>query len=248
MSDSSRIPPKRVWTTRTLAATVLVVAVVVLFGLTPIFGRESIQHLVSAAGIYGPIVLILVKIAAIVWVPLPGITIYPLAGTLYGFSLGMTYMFVADLIGTTLSFLLARRFGRRIIRWFGGAIALKKVDQLYDKVGRWRGLVAVRLLLPGAGDLINYAAGLTPLPLWQYVIVTSLTNLPLAGLLMSPTAFLDSYRAIIIFYLVAAAAYMLIIFLYMYIRRKTRANASNNQLLDEPKKDESSTGLGRTMT
>lgn len=219
MSEASRTAPKTAWTMRTLGATALAVAVVVLFGLTPIFGRESIQHLVSAAGIYGPIVLILVKIVAIVWVPLPGITLYALAGTLYGFTLGMTYMFVADLIGTTLSFLLARRFGRRIIRWLGGAAALKKVDQLYDKVGRWRGLVAVRLLLPGAGDLINYAAGLTPLPLWQYVIVTAVTNLPLAGLLMSPTALFDSYRAIIISYLIAAAVYLILIVLYLYIRR-----------------------------
>src|SRR6476659_9126443 len=81
----------------------------------------SMQHArerIVNAGVYGPLVLILLKAATNIIAPLGGNPIYLSAAPLFGFTLGFVYLLIGDLLGYATSFFLARMIGRRVVSLF----------------------------------------------------------------------------------------------------------------------------------
>lgn len=153
------------------------------------WGNDSLQQWVTSAGPWGPIVLVGAKASTIVFAPLSGALIYPLAGALFGFWKGLVLCILGDAIGGAIAFQLSRRFGRGIVeRMVGDETLLAKILTL---MGTVRGFLITRLLLITAQDIVAYAAGLTKLPFLPFILIH-------VGVSLVPTALLTASGSLLL--------------------------------------------------
>lgn len=139
------------------------------FGL-PDIDRDTIMAWVDAAGVWGPVVIIATMTLAVVASPIPSAPIALAAGAVYGHYAGALYVAIGAELGAMIAFLIARFFGQATVNRLLGA----KVD--YGLLGSQNALtmtVFVTRLLPFVSfDAMSYAAGLSRLHLWRFLIAT----------------------------------------------------------------------------
>lgn len=131
---------------------------------------ERISDWVTAAGAWGPILIVALMSFAIVATPIPSAPIALAAGAAYGHTLGTIYIVIGAELGALIAFGLARFLGRdALARWVGA-----KMDK------SWLGsqnvltftVFASRLMPFISFDIVSYAAGLSPLHFWRFAVAT----------------------------------------------------------------------------
>lgn len=145
------------------------------------FNADEANRLIAAAGLWGPIVIVGLMIVAVVASPLPSAPIALAAGAAYGHYAGTLYVAIGSELGALAAFLIARFLGRDTVeRILGG-----KAD--YRLLGSQNFLTmtvfASRLLPFISFDAISYAAGLSRLFLWRFMIATLAGILPASFML-----------------------------------------------------------------
>ncbi|MEK7135121.1 MAG: VTT domain-containing protein [Patescibacteria group bacterium] len=113
MNELSTKPAGREFNFWGLGLTVLVIIAIAYF-----IDLSSVKVWVEQAGVWGPLVFILLKTSTIVIAPLSGSPLYPLVGLLFGFWPGFLYVVVGDALGYSIAFLLSRIFGKKLINKF----------------------------------------------------------------------------------------------------------------------------------
>ncbi len=143
--------------------------------------RSAIEGWVEEAGIWGPVLVILLMMLAVVASPIPSAPIALAAGAAYGHTFGTIYIVIGAEAGALISFGLSRTLGRKVIlKWFGSSV---------DKgwLGSQNALTATVLLsrlMPFVSfDLVSYAAGLSALRFWRFALATLAGIIPAAYLL-----------------------------------------------------------------
>lgn len=200
---------------------VLFFAAVIYLG-TRIIGVENIQSKVEAAGLWGPLLFILIKSSTIIIAPLGGNPLYLIAQPLFGYTRGAIYLFIGDIIGYTVVFYLSRIFGRNVIKKLLSDKQLAYVEKFLTKVGTWQGLSLARIIFFGFADLVSYTAGLTPIPFWQYILVTIPVILVLIAFYMAVgVTFITGQSSFAIIVLIFAA-FPFIFLLFKYLLSKKR--------------------------
>ena len=131
---------------------------------------ERISSWVTAAGAWGPILIVALMCVAIVATPVPSAPIALAAGAAYGHTFGTIYIVIGAELGALIAFGLARFLGHDVLaRWMG------------DKVDKsWLGsqnlltftVFASRLMPFISFDIVSYAAGLSPLHFWRFAVAT----------------------------------------------------------------------------
>lgn len=134
-------------------------------------GLEDLGMYVERAGIWGPVILILGKIATIVFAPLGGSPLYPIAGALFGPFYGFLYMFIGDALGASIAFWISRRFGRSAVTRFVSRHGMVMVERILMYLGTAKGMLEARIYFIAFPELISYAAGLTHIPFWTFVSI-----------------------------------------------------------------------------
>lgn len=168
---------------------VWVVAGVILVALTaaliiwwqPIYGfvsdTEQVRTWIEGLGAWGPIAIILLQITQALLAPIPGQALQAVAGYLYGPWLGTLYSLIGMVIGSFMTFTLARFFGRPLIVRLVGQKSMDRLDELVRRGGA--PFFFLIWLFPFApDDLACIAAGLTPMPFGQYMLLMPLGRLP----------------------------------------------------------------------
>lgn len=125
-------------------------------------GIERLQVAIQAAGIFAPLIYIAIKALTNIIAPLSSGPIQLAAGTLFdSVLLGGLYTLIGEVIGGCVNFWIARRWGRPTVARLVGEKGMQRIDHTYDeRLGGWRGLFAMRLLLFSVWDFVSYAAGL----------------------------------------------------------------------------------------
>lgn len=149
--------------------------------LSELYDPQKIQGLIGDAGIYGPLLVMAIMAAAIVFSPLPSAPITLAAGAAYGHTWGTVYVLVGAEGGAIAAFLIARVCGREFVRRLVG----DKLPQ--TRVNTQNGLTAVvfvtRLLPFMSFDAVSYAAGLTRLTAVRFAAATLAGMIPATFLL-----------------------------------------------------------------
>ena len=149
--------------------------------VTELYDPQKIQGLIDDAGIYGPLLVMAIMAAAIVFSPLPSAPITLAAGAAYGHTWGTIYVLIGAEVGAIVAFLIARLCGREFVRRLIG----DKLPQ--TRVNTQNGLTAVvfvtRLLPFMSFDAVSYAAGLTRLTAVRFAAATLAGMIPAAFLL-----------------------------------------------------------------
>jgi uncharacterized membrane protein YdjX (TVP38/TMEM64 family) len=102
------------------------------------------------------------------------------AGAIFGFTFGAPLAWFSVIVGSTLSFLLGRNLARkRVEQKVRSSPTLQAVDQAVTQSG-WKIVALARLCPIMPCPLLNYAFGISNIPLHHYIAATALGNLPSA--------------------------------------------------------------------
>lgn len=136
------------------------------------FSVHDVRRLVRSFGPFGAPAVSLMIAAIIVFVPIPTIPIEVVAGVAYGIVAGTALVLLGHLLGALIAFLIARRFGRPLLRRWLGEAAVRKLDPFAAQSGFWY-VFFMRLLPLFDFKLVSYAVGLTPMRTRRYMLATA---------------------------------------------------------------------------
>jgi uncharacterized membrane protein YdjX (TVP38/TMEM64 family)/rhodanese-related sulfurtransferase len=156
-------------------AVALVGLVVLAWALRDRFDTTALEVWVQGAGWAGPAVFVAVYAAATVLF-VPGAALTLTGGALFGPVWGTVWNLTGATLGATLAFLSARYLAAD---WVARRAGLR-LGSLTDGVSAesWRFIAFVRLVPLFPFNLLNYALGLTRIPLLTYVVASALFMLP----------------------------------------------------------------------
>lgn len=161
-----------------------------------------LQSLISENEEFGAIIYLVLAMTATVIAPLSALPLMPLVSVLYGWVWAAILSIVGWLFGAWIAFIIARRWGRRIVSHF---VSLKSLDKLEAKIPTehlfWY-VVLLRIIVPA--DALSYALGLfSSIGTRQYLVATLLG--------ITPFAFVWAYAGTLslgVLMLVAAAVFV----------------------------------------
>ena len=163
------------WRLATLAA--VLAAAVVTLGLTGSLSVRSVRGWADGYGVAGPVVFIALS-AALTVACFPGPLLAGASGLLFGTALGTPVSLAAATLGASLAFCVSRWWAHDAVEEVAGP----RTRALRAWVGR-KGFFAVLYarILPGVPyNLVNYAAGLTPVRLGAFAAATAIGAAPRA--------------------------------------------------------------------
>lgn len=136
----------------------------------------QLKLLVESYGAAGPIIIIFLMTTAILVSPLPSAPIAIASGAAYGHFWGSLYVLTGSVTGAAAAFLLARYLGFQTVEKITkNHLPLK----FYHSQNALTGIVLLSRLMPFLSfDIISYAAGLTPLLFWRFILATVIGILP----------------------------------------------------------------------
>lgn len=156
-----------------LVILVAAIAVVVLY--RDRIDVDAIDRWLANAGAAGPLLFIaLYAVATVLFAP--GTVMTLAGGALFGPITGTLYNIIGATLGATLAFLIARFIGGDWIENRSEGV-LKRLKKGIEDEG-WRFVAFTRLVPLFPFNVLNYAFGLTHIPLWQYVIASAICMLP----------------------------------------------------------------------
>jgi uncharacterized membrane protein YdjX (TVP38/TMEM64 family) len=149
------------------------------FSLTP----TSIRTMLTMLGVWGPLVLI-VGLAAVLVVPIIPASLFQIgAGLAFGPYVGLIAVCVADILGASLGFWIARWWGDTLLRRWLAPATHTRLRQLAARMS-WRMVMLLRLLPGPAYPLVSFAAGAAPISFVAYIVGSFLGVLPALVLLV----------------------------------------------------------------
>ena len=175
--DAAPLQKKRPW--HKLA--IIGLAVVAVFVLGRALGlRELLDRLLAALDGLGPWAVVIFILAYIVATVLlaPASILTLGAGAYFGLFWGTVWVSIASTLGATAAFLVGRYFARAWVeKQTSGNPKFAAIDEAVGKEG-WRIVALTRLSPAFPFNLLNYAYGLTKVPLLPFVLASWIAMIP----------------------------------------------------------------------
>ena len=175
---------------------------------------EVILYLRSFKGI-SALVFVLAQILQIVISVLPGEMFEIVAGSLFGFPLGLLLTFIGVLIGTALAYLIAHYLGRDAVCMIAGEERMHKyIDMLNSE--RAYIIVFILYLLPGIPkDILCYIAGISQMKFRPVLLISSVARTPgICGCLLFGTMYMEKNYTFIIGLAITAGIILLLCLIF----------------------------------
>lgn len=191
----------------------------VTWGVHVEFSVREFEQIIRSWGMWGVLASIALMVAHS-FVPFPAELLALANGMIYGPLWGTAITWTGAMLGAVLAFALARALGRPFVEI---VVARRNLDVL-DEWAAKKGAVALlvsRFIPVISFNLINYAAGLTRIPLWTFLWATGLGILPLtvAMVVMGDRIESLSWQ---LWLLLGAAAAIAVLFVLRHKLRLTR--------------------------
>lgn len=139
------------------------------------FDASALLAWVESAGAAGPVIFMAIYAAAAVLL-LPGAVVTLAGGALFGPVWGTLWNLSGATLGAALAFMIARHLGADWVAQRAGP-RLRSLNEGVSAEG-WRFIAFVRLVPLFPFNLLNYALGLTRIPLTAYVLASAIFMLP----------------------------------------------------------------------
>ena len=230
-----------------LALSKLILLVIIVAGIpaflylkygAELFSKDSAERVVDylkANSSIAALLIICIQIVQVVICFLPGQPVQFAASYMFGVARGFAFSITGAVIGTVISFYLAKLLGNDAMNLFFGE---EKVRDYKKKLDSGRGLLLAFLiyLIPGIPkDIVSYVAGISDMRFRPFLLVATVGRIPgmLGSLMLGHFFGRQDYRAMIII-----AGVVAVILLICYIKR----DALIGFLDDVEKKDMESGG------
>lgn len=139
---------------------------------------EHFRLWVDAHGFLGRLAYVGMVVIQVVIAFIPGEVIEIGGGYAFGFWEGTLWCMTGLLIGSTLVFLLVRRFGVKLVEAFFPIEKIHAIKFVKD-TRRLNLLVFIAFFIPGTPkDLLAYLVGLTPMKLSTWLLITMTARIP----------------------------------------------------------------------
>ena len=130
-----------------------------------------------ALGWLAPVAFILIQAGQVVISPIPGEATGFLGGYLFGLTLGFVYSMVGLALGTMAAFGVGRWLGASVVARYVPAQVIERFGFLLEAEGAV--LTFVLYLIPGfPKDIVSYLLGMSPMPGWIFLVVSTLGRIP----------------------------------------------------------------------
>ena len=153
------------------------------------------------------------QIVQIVISIIPGQVFQMAAGYIYGFWPALLFAMTGALLGTTLSFMLAKALGRDFLHIFFGEEKMSYyIERLNSK--KMYAIVFFLYLIPGIPkDMVSYVAGVSEIKFKPFIIISALGRLPgmIGCLLMGDMMMEENYTGAVIIGVFAVITFALCI-------------------------------------
>ena len=230
-----------------LALSKLILLVIIVAGIpaflylkygAELFSKDSAERVVDylkANSSIAALLIICIQIVQVVICFLPGQPVQFAASYMFGVARGFAFSITGAVIGTVISFYLAKLLGNDAMNLFFGE---EKVRDYKKKLDSGRGLLLAFLiyLIPGIPkDIVSYVAGISDMRFRPFLLVATVGRIPgmLGSLMLGHFFGRQDYRAMIIIAVIVA-----VMLLICYIKR----DALIGFLDDVEKKDMESGG------
>ncbi|KKT78335.1 MAG: hypothetical protein UX31_C0003G0061 [Candidatus Nomurabacteria bacterium GW2011_GWA1_46_11] len=185
-------------------------------------GTENIRQIVAGAGVFGPVIFIILLSLTYIIAPLSGTPFFFSGFALFGKAF-VIYSYMAVLLGMTVNFWISRLWGRQVVTKLVGQENMKEIDAFTKNYGV-KMLIFLRVAQGNLADFISYAYGLTNIKFVTYFLVSALTPIPwflLWWFVLLPN--IDSSKDFIITWGLAITPTILVsFFLILYYRHKRK--------------------------
>lgn len=141
-----------------------------------LFTKENIREFIQSFGVLAPVVYIIAYILNTISILPPIAPLSLTAGLVFGSVFGSIYLMTAAMIGTTVTFFIARFFGRGVI----DKLLKGKAKNIEEKLGE-NGFFTVlffRLVPIVPYEALNYVSGLAKIKFKDYFLATFLGLIP----------------------------------------------------------------------
>jgi len=139
------------------------------------FNTDLVREYVQSRGELGKLIFVFYMIISTMFSPLNSLILLPVVYISYGFWQSVILTYLGNVVGGTLNFWVARRYGRPLLKKFLGKKSIKKIDN-FTEIGGWKSFFIVRLIGGNYYDYVSYAVGLTKMDFIMYFVVTIITS------------------------------------------------------------------------
>lgn len=150
---------------------------IIIFVISRNFSQDIIS-IIQTQPYLGPLLLILWRILGIIIPAIPAGIVSFATVPIFGWFATYIYTVTGILIGTSISFFLARRFKEPLV---GKFVPLKKLHKLEKEMSgrkRFAAIVLLRLFTVPVMDFSSYAAGLTTISFPKFFLATLIASIP----------------------------------------------------------------------
>ena len=129
------------------------------------------------SGNWGIFLIISLRFISIVLPILPGTYCLLISGYLFGLVNGLLISFISDLIACSISFMLAKNFGRKILKQIMPHRYLNKFELISKKYLERNFFLLTGFLMTGWFDFVSYGVGLTKLRWRKFLLALCISVL-----------------------------------------------------------------------
>lgn len=144
----------------------------------------GLRDYILSFGAWAPVVSALLMVFQALAAPLPAFLLTFANGLAFGVFWGGMLSLASATLAAAVSFWLARALGRAPVEALAGKAGLESADRWFARWGTYAVLVA-RLVPIVSFDVVSFAAGLTRMRFWGFLVATVIG--------MSPATFVYSY-------------------------------------------------------
>lgn len=138
---------------------------------------EQLKEYLLGFGAWAPIVSGSLMVLQALFVPLPAMVITLANGLLFGTIRGALLSWSSAMVGAIICYYISRLFGRPVVEKLVGGKSLDVTDRFFRRYGKHAILIA-RLIPVISFDVVSYAAGLTTIGPWEFLLATGIGQMP----------------------------------------------------------------------
>ncbi len=136
---------------------------------------ESLKRFIRGTKQWGILVYIGLVLVEVIFLPIPSAIIAVLGAVLYGPTYAFIFMTIGTLVGSAITFLLGKIFGRKLVVWVVGEEKTDKYASILNEKGRF--FFIVMMLFPFfPDDILCLVAGMTAMTFRYFMITVTLTR------------------------------------------------------------------------
>lgn len=137
----------------------------------------AVKDYLLSFGVWAPVVSTLLMVLSVLIAPLPAFIPTFANGLLFGAFWGAVLSWSSALLGAVLCFYISRTLGRPIVEKLVSKKALSWTDRFFTRYGI-HAIIIGRIVPVMSYGIVSYAAGLTTMRFWMYVLGTAIGQTP----------------------------------------------------------------------